>query len=44
MSGKTNSGSFMVKGLGNPGPGQYDIIDKMRPKTTGGIFGLKTGS
>ena len=44
MSAKTNSSSFIIKGLGNPGPGQYDVSDKMRSKTSGGNFGIKTGS
>ena len=44
MSAKTGSSSFMTKGLGNPGPGQYEVMNKMRPNTAGGKMGIKTGT
>ena len=44
MAGRVNSGSFMGKGTGTPGPGQYTNVQGARPKTAGGTFGIKIGS
>ena len=44
IAGRVNSGSFMGKGNGTPGPGQYSNLNGNRPKTAGGAFGVKTGS
>ena len=44
MAGRVNSGSFLGKGTGTPGPGQYTNVQGARPKTAGGTFGIKTGS
>ena len=43
MGSKTNNGGFLGPQKKTPGPGQYSA-DTMRPKTSGGTFGVKYGS
>ena len=44
MSGKSNQSSLFGNGTKTPGPGQYSVGEKMRPKTAGGVMGVKVGS
>ena len=44
MGQKTAHGGFLGNTGNAPGPGAYNTANRMRPKTAGGTFGIKTGS